>query len=92
MMTIHTTVMSIHAATKLIPLLAIVDDKEQRTDDINNNPLPTKFQRNLLQSTIFAGLRFDHAPHHGIHHFVKITSCSTFSFLGSAVCKLIHGT
>ena len=54
MMTIHTTVMSIHAATKLIPLLAIVDDKEQRTDNINNNPLPAKFQWNLLQSTIFA--------------------------------------
>ena len=66
MMTIHATVMSVHhAAIKMISLLTIIDDEEQRTDNINNNPLPAKFQRNLLQSTIFTGLRFHHAPHYG---------------------------
>jgi hypothetical protein len=60
---------------------------------INNNPLPAKFQRNLLQSTIFAGLRFyQHVPHHGIHQpaLVKITSHSALA-CGRAICKLIHG-
>jgi hypothetical protein len=65
--------MTIHVAAKLISLLTVIDDKEQGTDNTNNNPLPAKFQRNLLQSTIFAGLRFYHSFHHGIHHFVKIT-------------------
>ena len=78
MMTIHTTVMSIHAATKLIPLLAIVDDEEQRTDNINNNPLPTKFQRNLLQSTIFARLPFSHTLQQHIHNLVKVARGATF--------------
>ena len=82
--------MTIHVAAKLISLLTVIDDKEQRTDNISNNPLPAKFQRSLLQLTIFAGLHFYHAPHHGIHHFVKITRRSAFSFFRSAVCKLIH--
>ncbi len=64
-----------------------------RTDIVNKNQVPAKFQRNLLQSTISAALRFyQHVPHHGIHQpaLVKITSHSALA-CGRAICKLIHG-
>jgi hypothetical protein len=47
--------MTVCTAAKLIPLLAIINHKKQRTNDINNNPLTTKFQRDALQATIATG-------------------------------------
>jgi hypothetical protein len=83
MMTNNTIVMSIHTATKLISLLTVIDDKEQRTDNINNNLLPANFQRKIHQLTIFTGLRFYHVLQHGIHHSVKITHRSAFTCGGA---------
>jgi hypothetical protein len=60
MVTALTPMMAVGTATKLVPLLTIIDNKQQWTNDINNNPPVANFQWHLLQSTIIASLSHSH--------------------------------
>ena len=78
MVMMHTWMMTIDTATKLIALVVIIDDKKQGTHNIKEKPPPTTFTWHILQTTVFARLPFSHTIQQHAHDLMKIACCATF--------------
>jgi hypothetical protein len=78
MVTSLTWMMAIGTTAKLVPLLTVIDDKQQGTNDVDNNPLATNFKRDLLQTGIISSLCNCHTFKNRIHDAVEV-SCRASS-------------
>ena len=90
-MTDLAAMMPINTATKLITLFPIIDDKKKRANNVNNNPLATNLQWNILESTVVAVLTMYPTFKDDIHDFVEVARRTTTLTYQPGIRMIVHG-